>query len=115
MNISSNLISNKKCCYQVQNFGEPFFLVVRENETLIEVKQRIQKKLMISDDEFLKVSSHCYFVQSMFNVADKEIWFLKICAFSCLVPCSCFWHVNMESLGGVFCPIQQCTYSISIL
>lgn len=56
--MSSNVFSNKKCCYQVQNFGEPFFLVVRENETLIEVKQRIQKKLMISDDEFLKVSSH---------------------------------------------------------
>lgn len=42
--------------FQVQNFGEPFFLVVRENETLTEVKQRIQKKLMISDDEFSKVS-----------------------------------------------------------
>lgn len=41
--------------FQVQNFGEPFFLVVRENETLTEVKQRIQKKLMISDDEFSKV------------------------------------------------------------
>lgn len=40
---------------QVQNFGEPFFLVVRENETLTEVKQRIQKKLVISDEEFAKV------------------------------------------------------------
>lgn len=40
---------------QVQNFGEPFFLVVRENETLTEVKQRIQKKLVISDEEFSKV------------------------------------------------------------
>nr|XP_024389477.1 ubiquitin carboxyl-terminal hydrolase 12-like isoform X2 [Physcomitrium patens] len=40
--------------YMVQNFGEPFFLVVRENETLTEVKQRIQKKLVISDEEFSK-------------------------------------------------------------
>jgi len=39
----------------VQNFGEPFFLVVRENETLTEVKLRIQKKLVISDEEFSKV------------------------------------------------------------
>ena len=43
------------CLLQVQNFGEPFFLVVRENETLTEVKQRIQKKLVIPDEEFLKV------------------------------------------------------------
>lgn len=47
--------------FQVQNFGEPFFLVVRENETLTEVKQRIQKKLMISDDEFSKVSVDWHF------------------------------------------------------
>lgn len=40
---------------QVQNFGEPFFLVVRENETLAEVKVRVQNKLQVSDDEFSKV------------------------------------------------------------
>jgi ubiquitin carboxyl-terminal hydrolase 7 len=38
----------------VQNFGEPFFLVVRENETLAEVKVRVQNKLQVSDDEFSK-------------------------------------------------------------
>lgn len=39
----------------MQNFGEPFFLVIREGETLAEVKGRIQKKLQVPDDEFSKV------------------------------------------------------------
>ncbi|WMV52526.1 hypothetical protein MTR67_045911 [Solanum verrucosum] len=39
---------------QVQNFGEPFFLVIREGETLAEIKVRIQKKLQVSDEEFSK-------------------------------------------------------------
>ncbi|CAL1386879.1 unnamed protein product [Linum trigynum] len=39
---------------QVQNFGEPFFLVIREGETLAEVKVRIQQKLQVPDDEFSK-------------------------------------------------------------
>ncbi|KAI3783642.1 hypothetical protein L1987_42728 [Smallanthus sonchifolius] len=39
---------------QVQNFGEPFFLVIREGETLAEVKIRIQKKLQVPDEEFSK-------------------------------------------------------------
>ncbi|KAJ6846627.1 ubiquitin carboxyl-terminal hydrolase 12-like [Iris pallida] len=39
---------------QVQNFGEPFFLVIHEGETLAEVKSRIQKKLLVSDEEFSK-------------------------------------------------------------
>ncbi|GBG84805.1 hypothetical protein CBR_g39181 [Chara braunii] len=38
----------------VHNFGEPFFLAVRENETLAEVKERIKKKLGVPDDEFAK-------------------------------------------------------------
>ncbi|KAJ1432182.1 Ubiquitin specific protease, conserved site [Sesbania bispinosa] len=40
---------------QIQNFGEPFFLVIREGETLAEIKLRIQKKLQVPDDEFVKV------------------------------------------------------------
>jgi len=40
---------------QIQNFGEPFFLVIREGETLTEIKVRIQKKLQVPDDEFAKV------------------------------------------------------------
>eukprot|EP00246_Nothoceros_aenigmaticus_P013115 TRINITY_DN439_c0_g3_i1.p1 TRINITY_DN439_c0_g3~~TRINITY_DN439_c0_g3_i1.p1 ORF type:complete len:1081 (+),score=256.97 TRINITY_DN439_c0_g3_i1:216-3458(+) len=40
--------------HMVQNFGEPFFLVVRENETLLEVKDRIRWKLQVPDDEFSK-------------------------------------------------------------
>ncbi|KAI4347703.1 hypothetical protein L6164_008489 [Bauhinia variegata] len=39
---------------QVQNFGDPFFLVIHEGETLAEVKLRIQKKLQILDEEFSK-------------------------------------------------------------
>ncbi|KAK6139773.1 hypothetical protein DH2020_026449 [Rehmannia glutinosa] len=39
---------------QVQNFGEPFFLVVHEGETLADVKVRIQKKLQVPDEEFSK-------------------------------------------------------------
>ncbi|KNA18760.1 hypothetical protein SOVF_067780 isoform B [Spinacia oleracea] len=39
---------------QVQNFGEPFFLVIREGETVAEIKVRIQKKLHVPDEEFSK-------------------------------------------------------------
>ncbi|RZC82711.1 hypothetical protein C5167_045497 [Papaver somniferum] len=39
---------------QVQNFGEPFFLIIHEGETLGAVKFRIQKKLQIPDEEFAK-------------------------------------------------------------
>ncbi|XP_010519993.1 PREDICTED: ubiquitin carboxyl-terminal hydrolase 12-like isoform X2 [Tarenaya hassleriana] len=37
---------------QVQNFGEPFFLVLCEGETLAEIKERIQKKLHVPDEDF---------------------------------------------------------------
>ncbi|MQL74619.1 hypothetical protein Taro_006967, partial [Colocasia esculenta] len=40
--------------HMVQNFGEPFFLVIREGETLAEVNVRIQKKLQVPDEEFSK-------------------------------------------------------------
>ncbi|XAR53555.1 Ubiquitinyl hydrolase 1 [Bertholletia excelsa] len=39
---------------QIQNFGEPFFLVIHEGETLAEVKVRIQKKLRVPDEEYSK-------------------------------------------------------------
>ncbi|KAK7344727.1 hypothetical protein VNO77_14702 [Canavalia gladiata] len=39
---------------QVQNFGDPFFLVIHEGDTLAEVKLRIQKKLQVPDEEFSK-------------------------------------------------------------
>eukprot|EP00252_Welwitschia_mirabilis_P016659 TRINITY_DN3688_c0_g1_i1.p1 TRINITY_DN3688_c0_g1~~TRINITY_DN3688_c0_g1_i1.p1 ORF type:complete len:1121 (+),score=247.00 TRINITY_DN3688_c0_g1_i1:261-3623(+) len=38
----------------IQNFGEPFFLVIHEGETLAEVKERIKKKLQVPDEEFAK-------------------------------------------------------------
>ena len=40
----------------VQIFGEPFFLIIHEGETLLDVKARIQRKLQIPDEEFAKVS-----------------------------------------------------------
>ncbi|XP_051150225.1 ubiquitin C-terminal hydrolase 12 isoform X2 [Andrographis paniculata] len=39
---------------QVQNFGDPFFLVIHEGKTLADVKVRIQKKLQVPDEEFSK-------------------------------------------------------------
>ncbi|CAL5363268.1 unnamed protein product [Camellia sinensis] len=38
----------------VQNFGKPFFLVIHEGEMLTEIKERIQKKLQVPDEEFSK-------------------------------------------------------------
>ncbi|GAU36434.1 hypothetical protein TSUD_19700 [Trifolium subterraneum] len=38
----------------VQNFGDPFFLVIHEGEALAEVKLRVQKKLQVPNEEFLK-------------------------------------------------------------
>ena len=40
---------------QVQNFGDPFFLVIHEGETLEDIKTRIQKKLRVPDEDFAKV------------------------------------------------------------
>ncbi|KHG30204.1 Ubiquitin carboxyl-terminal hydrolase 13 -like protein [Gossypium arboreum] len=39
---------------QILNFGEPFFLVIHEGETLAEIKVRIQRKLQVPDEEFAK-------------------------------------------------------------
>ncbi|KAL8095028.1 hypothetical protein AgCh_036497 [Apium graveolens] len=39
---------------RIQNFGEPFFLVIHVDETLAEIKTRIQRKLRVSDEEFSK-------------------------------------------------------------
>ncbi|XVE68546.1 hypothetical protein DITRI_Ditri09bG0076600 [Diplodiscus trichospermus] len=39
---------------QIQNFGEPFFLVIHEGETLADVKMRIQRRLQVPDEEFAK-------------------------------------------------------------
>ncbi|KAL3828639.1 hypothetical protein ACJIZ3_017441 [Penstemon smallii] len=39
---------------QIQNFGEPFLLVIHEDEVLADVKIRIQKKLQVLDEELSK-------------------------------------------------------------
>lgn len=56
---------------QVQNFGEPFFLVIHEGETLADVKMRIQKKLQVPEEEFSKV---CYTAAMFFilNFGGRE-------------------------------------------
>jgi len=38
----------------IHNFGDPFFFVVREGETVLQVKERIKAKLNVPDEEFLK-------------------------------------------------------------
>ncbi|XP_057778704.1 ubiquitin C-terminal hydrolase 12-like isoform X2 [Salvia miltiorrhiza] len=39
---------------QVHNFGDPFFLAINDNETLGEIKMRIQKKLHVLDEDYSK-------------------------------------------------------------
>ncbi|PWA43159.1 TRAF-like protein [Artemisia annua] len=39
---------------QIQNFGEPFIFVIRHDETLAEIKLRIQNKLHVPNEEFSK-------------------------------------------------------------
>ncbi|KAI3722121.1 hypothetical protein L2E82_33149 [Cichorium intybus] len=45
-------IRDERC--KVENFGEPFLLVVGENESLASVKVRIQRKLEVPHEEFPK-------------------------------------------------------------
>ncbi|RZC82913.1 hypothetical protein C5167_045705, partial [Papaver somniferum] len=44
----------------VQNFGEPFFLIIHEGDTLADIKLRIQKKLKVLHDELSKDSDIVY-------------------------------------------------------
>ncbi|KAG2629395.1 hypothetical protein PVAP13_3KG431800 [Panicum virgatum] len=39
---------------QIQNFGDPFLMVIREGDTAAEVMERIQRKLRVPDEEFSK-------------------------------------------------------------
>jgi len=49
-------ILNSFCIIQkIENFGEPFFMVMHEGETLAVIKVRIQKKLQVPHEEFAKV------------------------------------------------------------
>lgn len=52
------LFSPEVLCFQqgLHNFGEPFFCVMHEGETLAEIKVRIQRKLKVPDEEFAKVN-----------------------------------------------------------
>lgn len=63
---------------QVQNFGEPFFLVIHEGETLAEVKVRIQKKLQVPDEEFAKVLTFCCLEACNYLYVIIRIWYCFI-------------------------------------
>ncbi|KAK4409141.1 Ubiquitin carboxyl-terminal hydrolase 12 [Sesamum angolense] len=39
---------------QIQNFGEPFLLMISDGETLSHIKARVQNKLKVKDEEFSK-------------------------------------------------------------
>lgn len=75
---------------QVQNFGEPFFLVIHEGETLAEVKLRIQKKLQVPDEEFAKVYYFPVFAVVLLGqhiVGDTVVSFLTTSWCYHLSPC----------------------------
>jgi ubiquitin carboxyl-terminal hydrolase 7 len=38
----------------IDYYGEPFFFLIRDGETLSDIKVRIQKKLLVSDEQFAK-------------------------------------------------------------
>ncbi|KAL8029539.1 hypothetical protein ABFX02_14G230900 [Erythranthe guttata] len=39
---------------KIQNFGDPFLLAIHEDETLAHIKNRLQKRLLVPDEEFSK-------------------------------------------------------------
>ncbi|OEL23661.1 Ubiquitin carboxyl-terminal hydrolase 13 [Dichanthelium oligosanthes] len=43
-----------KICKHMQYFGEPFFFLIRDGEALSDIKVRIQKRLQVPDEQFLK-------------------------------------------------------------
>lgn len=59
----------------VQNFGEPFFLVIHERETLADVKTRIQKKLQVPDEEFSKVLFNSSYIYSSMAMGISSVTF----------------------------------------
>ncbi|KAL6845478.1 hypothetical protein ACP4OV_024973 [Aristida adscensionis] len=40
--------------HHIQYFGEPFFFLIRDGEALSDIKARIQKRLQVPDEQFLK-------------------------------------------------------------
>jgi len=83
---------------QVQNFGHPFLLVIREGETLAEVKLRIQKKLQVPDEEFSKVNitnviELCAPAFRHFVSVSRIKWTINFSKF-CLVD---FWNTFLTS------------------
>ncbi|KAH7332209.1 hypothetical protein KP509_20G075300 [Ceratopteris richardii] len=57
----------------IQNFGEPFFLVIKEDETLACVKDRIKNKLDVPDDEFSKWKFASVSLDRADYLADEDV------------------------------------------
>ncbi|GAA0141978.1 cysteine protease [Lithospermum erythrorhizon] len=50
----THLVSDPAQTHMVKNFGVPFLLVIHESEALTEVKERIQQKLQVPNEDFSK-------------------------------------------------------------
>lgn len=112
---------------QVQNFGEPFFLVIHEGETLAEVSVRIQKKLQVPDEEFAKVLTFGCLEACNYLYGIIRIWYcfislpwlriqlrtdsssLLLCVlnpFGCSVEVCIFVNGSSRVPAGLWCCIQ---------
>ncbi|KAL9266601.1 Ubiquitin C-terminal hydrolase 13-like protein [Drosera capensis] len=58
---------------RVQNFGDPFFLLIHEGETLAEIKAKVQKKLLVPDEEFSKWKFAFLSLGSLEYLEDSDI------------------------------------------
>lgn len=63
----------------MQNFGEPFLLIVKEDEKLASVKERIKKKLLVPDEEFSKVIESLDLILSFgVQLLIELVWLLRM-------------------------------------
>jgi ubiquitin carboxyl-terminal hydrolase 7 len=56
-----------------QYFGEPFFFLIRDGEALADIKVRIQKRLQIPDEQFLKWKFACVTYSRTEYIQDSDV------------------------------------------
>jgi len=56
-----------------QYFGEPFFFLIRDGEVLADIKVRIQKRLRIPDEQFLKWKFACVTYSQTEYLQDSDV------------------------------------------
>jgi len=56
-----------------QYFGEPFFFLIRDGEVLADIKVRIQKRLKIPDEQFLKWKFACVTYSRIEYLQDSDV------------------------------------------